>query len=67
MKSLPEKPAGKLRPNEATSTPWKDITTDFITILHFLKLKAMMLFLLCVLPSHKTGIYYSYYNNRNLS
>jgi len=31
MKSFPEKPAGKLKPNEATSQPWKDITTDFIT------------------------------------
>ena len=31
MKSFPEKPARKLKPNEVTSTPWKDITTDFIT------------------------------------
>jgi len=31
MKSFPEKPAGKLKPNETTSQPWKDITTDFIT------------------------------------
>ena len=31
MKSFPEKPAGKLRPNEAMSAPWKDITMDFIT------------------------------------
>ena len=31
MKSFPEKPAGKLKPNKATSAPWKDITTDFIT------------------------------------
>ena len=31
MKSFPEKPAGKLKPNEAASQPWKDITTDFIT------------------------------------
>ena len=31
MKSFPEKPAEKLKPNEATSQPWKDITTDFIT------------------------------------
>jgi len=31
MKSFPEKPAGKLKPNEATSQPWKNITTDFIT------------------------------------
>ena len=31
MKSFPEKPAGKPRPNEATSASWKDITTDFIT------------------------------------
>jgi len=31
MKSFPEKPAGKLKPNEATSQPWKDIITDFIT------------------------------------
>jgi len=30
MKSFPEKPAGKLKPNEATTQPWKDITTDFI-------------------------------------
>jgi len=31
MKSFPEKPAGKLKPNEATSQHWKNITTDFIT------------------------------------
>jgi len=31
MKSFLEKPAGKLKPNEATMQPWKDITTDFIT------------------------------------
>ena len=31
MKSFSEKPAGKLKPNEATTQPWKDITTDFIT------------------------------------
>ena len=31
MKSFPEKPAGKLKPNEATSHPSKDITTDFVT------------------------------------
>ena len=31
MKSFPEKPAVKLKPNEATSQPWKDITTDFVT------------------------------------
>jgi len=31
MKSFPEKPAGKLKPNEAITQPWKDITTDFIT------------------------------------
>ena len=31
MKSCPEKPTGKLKPNEATSAPWKDITTAFIT------------------------------------
>jgi len=31
MKSFPEKLAEKLKPNEATSQPWKDITTDFIT------------------------------------
>jgi len=31
MKSFSEKPAGKLKPNEATLQPWKDITTDFIT------------------------------------
>ena len=33
MKSFPEKPAGKLRLNEAMTVPWKDITTDFITAL----------------------------------
>jgi len=32
MKSFPEKPAGKLKPNEATTQPWKDITTDFIMV-----------------------------------
>ena len=31
MKSFLEKPAGKLKPNKATSQPWKDITMDFIT------------------------------------
>ena len=31
MKSFSEKPAGKLKPNEATMQPWKDLTTDFIT------------------------------------
>ena len=31
MKSFPEKPAGKLKPNESTIAPWKDITTDFVT------------------------------------
>jgi len=31
IKSFPEKPAGKLKPNETTTQPWKDITTDFIT------------------------------------
>jgi len=31
IKSFLEKPAGKLKPNEATSQPWKDITMDFIT------------------------------------
>ena len=31
MKSFPEKPAGKLKPNESTGAPWKDITTDFVT------------------------------------
>ena len=31
MKSFPEKPARKLKLNEATSAPWKDIMTDFIT------------------------------------
>ena len=31
MKSFPEKPAGKLKPNKSTIAPWKDITTDFIT------------------------------------
>ena len=31
MKSFPEKPAGKLRPIERATRPWKDITTDFVT------------------------------------
>ena len=31
MKSFPEKPAKKLRPNEATLQHWKDIITDFVT------------------------------------
>ena len=31
MKSFPEKPAGKLKPNESTIAPWKDITMDFVT------------------------------------
>ena len=31
MKSFPDKPAGKLKPNESTTAPWKDITTDFVT------------------------------------
>ena len=31
MKFFPKKPAGKLKPNESTIAPWKDITTDFIT------------------------------------
>ena len=31
MKSFPEKPAGKLKPNESTIAPWKDITINFIT------------------------------------
>ena len=31
MKSFPKKPAGKLKPNESTIAPWKDITTDFVT------------------------------------
>ena len=31
MKSFSEKPTRKLKPNEAMSTPWKDITMDFIT------------------------------------
>ena len=31
MKSFPENPAGKLKPNKSTIAPWKDITTDFIT------------------------------------
>ena len=31
MKSFPEKPAGKLKPNESTIAPWKDITTNFVT------------------------------------
>jgi len=30
MKSFLEKPAGKFKPNETTSQPWKNITTDFI-------------------------------------
>ena len=30
IKSFPEKPAGKLKPNESTIAPWKDITTDFM-------------------------------------
>jgi len=30
MKSFLEKPAGRLKPNEATTQSWKDITTDFI-------------------------------------
>ena len=31
MKSFPDKPAGKLKPNESTTAPWKNITTDFVT------------------------------------
>ena len=31
MKSFPEKLAGKLRPIERATRPWKDITTDFVT------------------------------------
>ena len=31
MKFFPEKPAGKLKPNEPTIASWKDITTNFIT------------------------------------
>ena len=31
MKSFPKKPAGKLKSNESTIAPWKDITTDFVT------------------------------------
>ena len=31
MKSFPDKPAGKLRPIERATRPWKDITTDFVT------------------------------------
>ena len=31
MKSFPEKPTGKLKPNESTIAPWKDITTNFVT------------------------------------
>ena len=31
MKFFSEKPAGKLKPNESTVAPWKDITTDFVT------------------------------------
>jgi len=31
MQSFPEKPAGRLKHNEAISQPWKDITIDFIT------------------------------------
>ena len=30
MKSFPKMPAGKLKPNETTMQPWKDITTDVI-------------------------------------
>ena len=33
MKLFPEKPGGKLKPNKATSQPWKDITMEFITSL----------------------------------
>ena len=43
MKSFPEKPTGKLRPNEAMSVPWKDIL-----LLDSLKLKDTTLFLLHV-------------------
>ena len=31
MKSITNKPAGKLKPNESTTASWKDITTNFIT------------------------------------
>ena len=31
MKSFSKKPAGKLKPNESTIAPWKDITTNFVT------------------------------------
>ena len=31
MKSFPEKHAGKLKPNESTIAPWRDITTNFVT------------------------------------
>ena len=31
MKSFPEKPAGKHKPNKSTIAPWKDITTDIVT------------------------------------
>ena len=31
MKSFPEKPAEKLKPNKSTIASWKDITTDLIT------------------------------------
>ena len=31
MKSFPEKPAEKLKPNKSTIAPWKNITTDFVT------------------------------------
>ena len=31
MKSFPEKPGGKLKPDESTIAPWRDITTDFVT------------------------------------
>ena len=59
MKSFPEKPTGKLGPNEATSIPWKDITMDFITRLP--EAQGLWCSLFYVLPSHKTGTYYSYY------
>ena len=31
MKSFSKKPAEKLKPNESTVAPWKDITTNFVT------------------------------------
>ena len=57
MKSFPEKPAGKLKPNESTIAPWKDITTDFVTGLPEAQGYDV---LFVTLPSHKAGPYYSH-------